>query len=230
MAVVTDKFCKKNIFNDKFNQADKVDETSLRQTSPNSTIRGKPDKQTPNPIDVHVGNRIRLRRNILGFSQQYLARFIGLTFQQIQKYEAGLNRVGASRLWDISRVLNVSMDYFFQDMNESTINKSPMMLRLPNGINSTFPQNMQSQDPMNKKETLELVDAYYKIHNRYVAGLLFNIMKALSGTKYPLTDNKNYRASAETIRQKIDAIIGQSNKIDEIHKKINKLFDDNKNL
>src|SRR5213075_2885231 len=73
-------------------------------------------KGFPNPIDVHVGSRIRLRRTLLGMSQERLAEAIGLTFQQVQKYERGANRVGSSRLFDLSRVLDVTVSYFFEDM------------------------------------------------------------------------------------------------------------------
>ena len=73
------------------------------------------NKKKPNPIDVHVGSRIRLRRNMLGMSQEKLGELLGITFQQIQKYEKGTNRVGASRLQAIASILNVSVGYFFED-------------------------------------------------------------------------------------------------------------------
>src|ERR671924_1655073 len=78
--------------------------------------RGRSPSGKPNPIDVHVGSRIRLRRTLLGMSQQKLGEAIGLTFQQVQKYERGANRVGSSRLYDLSRVLDVPVSYFFEDM------------------------------------------------------------------------------------------------------------------
>src|ERR1700685_3645842 len=70
----------------------------------------------PSPIDVHVGSRVRLRRTLLGMSQEKLGNAVGLTFQQIQKYERGANRIGASRLFDMSRVLDVPVQFFFDDM------------------------------------------------------------------------------------------------------------------
>lgn len=73
------------------------------------------NKKRPNPIDVHVGSRIRLRRNMIAMSQEKLGERLGITFQQIQKYEKGTNRVGASRLQAISAILNVPVEYFFQD-------------------------------------------------------------------------------------------------------------------
>ena len=72
-------------------------------------------KKTPNPIDIHVGSRIRLRRTMLGMSQEKLGESLGITFQQVQKYEKGTNRVGASRLQNIASMLNVPVSFFFED-------------------------------------------------------------------------------------------------------------------
>ncbi len=74
-----------------------------------------PSKKSPNPIDIHVGSRIRLRRMMLGMSQEKLGEHLGITFQQIQKYEKGTNRVGASRLQHIATVLKVPVSFFFED-------------------------------------------------------------------------------------------------------------------
>jgi transcriptional regulator with XRE-family HTH domain len=73
------------------------------------------NKKKPNPIDIHVGGRIRLRRNMLGLSQEKLGENLGITFQQIQKYEKGTNRVGASRLQAIASILEVPVAFFFED-------------------------------------------------------------------------------------------------------------------
>lgn len=72
----------------------------------------------PNPVDVHVGARIRLRRKLVGISQEQLAEALGLTFQQVQKYERGANRVSASKLWDIAHKLQVTIAYFFEGLEE----------------------------------------------------------------------------------------------------------------
>ena len=72
----------------------------------------------PNPVDIHVGSRVRLRRTLLGLSQEKLGEAVGLTFQQIQKYERGANRIGASRLFEFSRILDVPVSFFFDDMAE----------------------------------------------------------------------------------------------------------------
>ena len=76
----------------------------------------KENKKKPNPIDIHVGSRIRLRRNMLGMSQEKLGESLGITFQQIQKYEKGTNRVGASRLQAIASILDVPVAFFFDDV------------------------------------------------------------------------------------------------------------------
>jgi transcriptional regulator with XRE-family HTH domain len=111
-----------------------------------------------------------------------MADMLGLTFQQVQKYEKGMNRVGASRLWDISRVLEVPMGFFFEDMDESVASQSPRMLngQLDNARFVAEFANGLDEDPMKKQETLELIRAYYKITNRAIAKQMFDLMIALS--------------------------------------------------
>lgn len=128
----------------------------------------------PNPIDIHVGRRLRLRRTLLGMSQEKLGEAIGLTFQQIQKYERGSNRIGASRLFDLSRVLDVPVGFFFDDMSDDVAARSPGQSRGLAQDPVTFEPN-----PMIKRETLELVRAYYKIDDSNVRKRLFEMVKAL---------------------------------------------------
>ncbi|HBK90273.1 MAG TPA: transcriptional regulator [Parvularcula sp.] len=78
------------------------------------------DDKRAHPIDIHVGGRVRLRRTMLGMSQDKLAESLGLTFQQIQKYEKGVNRIGASRVFEISRILGVPIQFFYDDYNADT--------------------------------------------------------------------------------------------------------------
>ncbi len=137
-------------------------------------VRGK---GKPNPIDVHVGSRIRLRRTLLGMSQEKLGEAIGLTFQQVQKYERGANRVGASRLYDLSRVLDVSIGYFFAEMPDTVAAQSPVQIR-DMGVTDEE-MYTHEPDPMAKRETLELVRAYYKISDPQVRKRLFEMTKAL---------------------------------------------------
>ncbi len=153
--------------------------------------RGRMENGTPNPIDVHVGNRIRLRRSILGYSQEKLSQLLGLTFQQIQKYETGANRVGASRLWDIGNVLGVSMDFFFEDLDKETADKSPRMLSVPASDSLMCAAEEAEKidlDPMKRQETLELVNAYYKINNRKLARQLLDLIVNMSKNNPCLPD------------------------------------------
>ena len=132
----------------------------------------------PNPIDVHVGQRIRQRRTLLGMSQEKLGEAIGLTFQQVQKYERGANRVGSSRLFDLARVLDVPVTYFFDEMSTATASKSPSRLR---GLAEPKPEPFEP-DPLAKRETLELVRAYYRIADPQARKRLFELTKALGRT------------------------------------------------
>ena len=141
-----------------------------RKTSGRTASQGN-----PNPIDVHVGGRIRLRRTLLGMSQEKLGEALGLTFQQIQKYERGVNRIGASRLFDLARVLDVPVAYFFEEMSPTTSARSPSRMR---GLADAPPPAFEP-DPMAKRETLELVRAYYRITNARVRKRVFELTKSL---------------------------------------------------
>jgi transcriptional regulator with XRE-family HTH domain len=135
-------------------------------------------KGFPNPIDVHVGQRIRQRRTLLGMSQERLAEAIGLTFQQVQKYERGANRVGSSRLFDLARVLDVPISHFFEEMEAGVAAKSPSRLM---GVSESKMQAYAAEpDPLAKRETLELVRAYYKIAEPRVRKRIFELTKALA--------------------------------------------------
>lgn len=124
------------------------------------SYRGRTADGAPNPIDVHVGRRICLRRTALGYSQEKLASLLGITFQQVQKYETAKNRVGASRLWDISKVLDIQIEFFYEEMDINTIKQSPRQI---NSEPQDFDEyNLNNIDPMYKEETIELVKAYYK--------------------------------------------------------------------
>lgn len=131
----------------------------------------------PNPVDVHVGSRVRLRRTLLGLSQEKLGEAIGLTFQQVQKYERGANRIGASRLYDLARVLDVPVGFFFEEMSAETQVSSPAQSR---GMHEE-PEPYEP-DPMAKRETLELVRAYYRITDPQVRKRLFELTKSLAIT------------------------------------------------
>jgi len=139
---------------------------------------GLPKKKpgTPNPIDIHVGSRLRQRRTLLGMSQGKLGDTVGLTFQQIQKYERGANRIGASRLYDLSRVLDVSIAYFFEEMPHEVSHDRY------EGVNKHLSTDVSAfeVDDMTRRETLELVRNYYKITNPTVRRRVFELAKILS--------------------------------------------------
>jgi transcriptional regulator with XRE-family HTH domain len=134
---------------------------------------GRRKSNGPHPIDVHVGSRVRLRRNMLGLSQEKLGEAIGLTFQQVQKYERGANRIGASRLHELSEVLGVPVSFFYDD--QDPVHAPPV----PSGFEEA-PQEGFESDPLRKRETVELVDAYYGIANVAVRRRLFDLAKALA--------------------------------------------------
>ena len=113
----------------------------------------------PNPVDIHVGRRIRLRRTLMGMSQEKLGTAVTLTFQQIQKYESGANRVGSSRLFQFSKVLSVPVSFFFDDMPQE-VSGAPAGLR-----EDTVPFN---DDIMTKRESLNLVRHYYRLPNERI--------------------------------------------------------------
>ncbi|CUW40156.1 conserved protein of unknown function(containing lambda repressor-like DNA-binding domain,1-85;containing Helix-turn-helix type 3 domain.8-63) [Magnetospirillum sp. XM-1] len=130
-------------------------------------------------MDVHVGGRMRLRRTLLGMSQEKLGEAIGLTFQQVQKYERGANRIGASRLFDLSRVLDVPVSYFFDDMADQVQAQSPVNIIKGSVGLSEEPATFEA-DPMTKRETLELVRAYYNITDPQVRKRVYELAKALA--------------------------------------------------
>ena len=129
----------------------------------------------PSPVDEHAGDRVRLRRKLLGMTQTGLGDAIGLTFQQVQKYERGANRIGAGRLCDLARVLDVPIDYFFEDMPPAVAAISPATKG--RGKAKNLPRH--APDLMVKRETLELVRAYYKIEDADVRQRVNQLIKAM---------------------------------------------------
>jgi len=132
-------------------------------------------KGLPNPVDIHVGARMRLRRTLLGLSQEAVAEKLGLTFQQVQKYERGTNRVSSSRLFDLCRIFNVPVAYFFDEMEGEVARQSPATLQ------GKAPSKVElERDPAAKRETLELVRAYYGIEDQAVRQKLTNMIRAIA--------------------------------------------------
>jgi transcriptional regulator with XRE-family HTH domain len=109
--------------------------------------RRRPDTEDPDDIDVHVGNRLRLRRLLLKISQQDVAKACGVSFQMVQKYEGGINRVSASRLFKIAAFLKAPISYFFDD--------------LPDQIS-----NLAAKDPLRRTESADLLRLYYRLSKK----------------------------------------------------------------
>ena len=142
------------------------------------------DKESrPSPIDSHVGSRIRLRRTLMGMSQERLGEALGLTFQQVQKYERGVNRVGASRLFDLSRELDVSISFFFDDMPEplSGLRGTHQTTRAAGGF-AEHQEGFGTDEALNRRETLELVRAYYRIVDPSVRKRVLDLIKSMGPT------------------------------------------------
>jgi transcriptional regulator with XRE-family HTH domain len=127
------------------------------------------DTGAPDRVDLHVGARIRMRRLLLGLNQQGLARKLGITFQQVQKYENGANRVSASRLSEIAEALGIRVGYFFLDLDES-------------GDPAT-PEETLWQQRIGQTEALELVRHYYAIPDPRVREHFLELIKAAASAK-----------------------------------------------
>lgn len=131
----------------------------------------------PNPVDVHVGQKLRARRNLVGMTQQEMAEATKVTFQQVQKYETGKNRTSASRLYQFARLLETTVDYFFEGL---TLSDTKI------GIQSGFADNKQSDytaaddDIMNQKETIDLVRTYYGIKDAKLRKNFVKMLKQMS--------------------------------------------------
>ena len=130
------------------------------------------------PIDAHVGARLRQRRTLLGMNQTTLGDALGVSFQQVQKYENGTNRISASRLFDLSQFLDVPVEFFFEEMPTAVAASSPAQ----RGRKAKAPPGYEL-GPMAKRETLELVRAYYKISDPQVRKRLREMAKAVGATE-----------------------------------------------
>lgn len=134
-------------------------------------------KEGPDPIDIHVGSRVRARRTGLGISQTKLGDVLGVTFQQVQKYENGGNRIGASNLFRISKALDTNVDFFFEGMSDVTINAASGAQGLAETVTHF------DHDPLTSKESIELVHNFYRITDEDVRVRLAKFVKALAQSK-----------------------------------------------
>ncbi len=138
----------------------------------------------PDPIDVFVGSRVRARRVGLRLSQTKLGDALGITFQQIQKYENGANRIGASNLYKIAKTLGVEVSYFFQDMpNDATeTGDGDKQTGKGQGL-SDRPAALFEHDPMNSREAINLMHNFFRIKNEKIRRRLFNFVKTLADSE-----------------------------------------------
>lgn len=133
---------------------------------------GERNARRPNPIDSHVGSRVRLRRMLLGMSQEKLGEHLGLTFQQVQKYEKGVNRIGASRLFDIAQVLAVPVQFFYDE--------APTSGAAPAGF-AEQPTESYVVDFLGSRDGLELNKAFVRIQDPAVRRAIVDLVRALAG-------------------------------------------------
>lgn len=126
-----------------------------------------------NPIDVHVGGRVRLRRMLLGMSQEKLGDHLGLTFQQIQKYEKGINRIGASRLFDLSQVLSVPVQFFYEELAIGQADGA--------GGFAERPAESYAAEFLGSREGLELNKAFARITDPRVRRSIVDLVRAFAG-------------------------------------------------
>jgi len=120
----------------------------------------------PNPIDIHVGNRVRMRRLLLGMNQETLANALGLTFQQVQKYEGGANRVSASRLSAMAEILGVPISYFFGDLRPDD--------------DPVSPEDQRWREHLQRPETIEFIRLYYAIPDQKIRRQFLEMAKTLA--------------------------------------------------
>ena len=149
--------------------------------SVNGIIRGRLSDGTPNPIDLYVGSRVRMRRSLLGMSQERLAEELGITFQQVQKYERGLNRIGASRLWDLAQVLGVNVDFFYQDIDQHTTDQSPRKIYARPTLSEDVCEF--DMDVLLRRDVTTLLRAYTKITDPKIQRNVLDLVITLSGDK-----------------------------------------------
>ena len=132
-------------------------------------------KKTPNPIDRHVGSRVRMRRVLMGMSQEKLGEQLGVTFQQVQKYEKGMNRIGASRLQRAARALDVAVEFFFQGAPESEGDGLPQA-GLADSADSSY-----VADFLSSNEGVELNHAFARIKDRKLRRRIIDLIRAVAG-------------------------------------------------
>jgi transcriptional regulator with XRE-family HTH domain len=128
-----------------------------------------------NPIDIHVGSRVRFRRMLLGMSQEKLGEKLGLTFQQVQKYEKGINRIGASRLYDLAQVLGVPVQFFYEEAPIVAESRGPAPEGLPDG-----PDEHSIVEFLRSRDGLELNRAFVRIPDLKARRAIVDLVRSLA--------------------------------------------------
>jgi transcriptional regulator with XRE-family HTH domain len=126
-------------------------------------------KKQANPVDAHVGHRVRLRRMLIGMSQERLGELLGLTFQQVQKYEKGINRIGAGRLYEVAGILGVPVAFFYEDVSDEAIN---------GGAESDDPPRVM--EFLSSPEGLQLSLAFMRIKDVKVKRRILDLVRSLA--------------------------------------------------
>jgi transcriptional regulator with XRE-family HTH domain len=144
--------------------------------------------EAPKPVDLHVGRRLKLRRGLVGMSQERLAELLGITYQQVQKYERGANRIGSSRLHDIARILDAPVEWFFAEMPHLAV--PGLAEDAPTGFVFDLPDSPRAEPPAQEaatfgRETLEMVRAFNRIGDPLVRRRLYDLTKALAAVEWP---------------------------------------------
>lgn len=137
-------------------------------------MSGKPF--TPTAVDEHIGQRVQLRRVMMGLSQKDLAKICGVTFQQIQKYESAGNRISASRLFELSTALETPVSFFFSGLpgNMPETNRTGKITRV---------SEQKNDDPLSKNESLQLINLYWKLPNDEQRKIVMKMLKTLNGVE-----------------------------------------------
>ncbi|WP_135079064.1 helix-turn-helix domain-containing protein [Terasakiella sp. SH-1] len=154
----------------------------------NTLLPGQRGSNIPHPVDVHVGQRVKLRRTLAGMTQGQLGETIGLTFQQIQKYERGANRISASKIWDLSNRMDVPVSYFFDEMSPSILEAHP-------GWSGFEASDDASEETLtlHRRQTLELVRTFDAIHDPVIRKRIIDVSRAI--------------ATSETVRLSLSASV-----------------------
>jgi transcriptional regulator with XRE-family HTH domain len=150
-----------------------ADESVIEDNGQDDLPRGS---RRANPMDVHVGTRVRLRRMLLGMSQEKLGEHLGLTFQQVQKYEKGVNRIGASRLFDLAKVLGVPVQFFYDEAPTASHATAPSLVGFAESPGESYVVEF-----LGSRDGMELNKAFARIKDARVRRSIVDLVRSLAG-------------------------------------------------